>query len=122
MIVILGGAYQQKRAFAMEKYHLAPADFCDCTNAAPDLSRRALCHMEQYVLSCIRTGHDEQALLQNAALQDKILIFDDISCGVVPMEAEQRRWRERTGRFAAALARQADAVWRVFFGLGRQLK
>ena len=78
--------------------------------------------MEQYVLSCIRTGQDEQALLQNAALQDKILIFDDISCGVVPMDAETREWREAVGRMNAALAAQADTVTRIFCGLPLELK
>lgn len=122
MILIIGGAYQSKRRFAMERFALAPEDFCDCARSAPDLSKRALCHVEQYVLRCLREGQDETALLDAPALAEKILIFDDISCGVVPLEAESRAWRERTGRLAAALAQRADEVWRVFFGLGEQIK
>ena len=121
MILIVGGAYQGKRAFAMEQFALAPEDFCDCTQSAPDCSKRALCHVEQYVLRCVRAGRDEAALLDEP-LEEKILIFDDISCGVVPLDAEIRAWRERAGRLAAALAQQADEVWRVFFGLGERLK
>ena len=122
MILITGGAYQSKRRFAMERFALAPEDVCDCARSAPDLSRRALCHVEQYVLRCVREGRDETALLDAPALAEKILIFDDISCGVVPLEAEERAWRERTGRLAAALAQSADEVWRVFFGLGERIK
>ena len=122
MILITGGAYQSKRRIAMERFALAPEDICDCARSAPDLSKRALCHVEQYVLRCVREGRDETALLDAPALAEKILIFDDISCGVVPLEAESRAWRERTGRLAAALAQSADEVWRVFFGLGERIK
>ena len=122
MILITGGAYQSKRRFAMARFALAPEEICDCALSAPDLSKKALCHVEQYVLRCIREGRDETALLDVPALAEKILIFDDISCGVVPLEAEERAWRERTGRLAAALAQSADEVWRVFFGLGERIK
>ena len=121
MILIVGGAYQSKRAFAMAHFALAPEELCDCTDAAPDPSKKALCHVEQYVLRCVREGRDETALL-DAPLEDKILIFDDISCGVVPLDAQTRAWRERSGRLAAALAQRADEVWRVFFGLGERIK
>ena len=120
MILIVGGAYQNKRTFAMARFGLTPEDFCDCAQSAPDFSKPALCHLEQYVLRCVREVQDEAALL-NAPLDDKILIFDDISCGVVPLDAETRAWRERSGRLAAALAQRADEVWRVFFGLGERI-
>lgn len=122
MILIIGGAYQSKRRFAAERFALAPEEICDCARSAPDFSKKALCHVEQYVLRCIREGTDETALLDVPALAEKILIFDDISCGVVPLEAEARAWRERTGRLAAALAQSSDEVWRVFFGLGERIK
>ena len=122
MILIIGGAYQSKRRFAAERFALAPEEICDCARSAPDFSKKALCHVEQYVLRCVREGTDETALLDVPALAEKILIFDDISCGVVPLEAEARAWRERTGRLAAALAQSADEVWRVFFGLGERIK
>ena len=121
MILIVGGAYQNKRAFAMAHFALAPEVLCDCSDAVPDPSKKALCHVEQYVLRCVREGRDETALL-DAPLDDKILIFDDISCGVVPLDAQTRAWRERSGRLAATLAQRADEVWRVFFGLGERIK
>ncbi len=122
MTLIVGGAYQNKRAFAMERFGLVPEDFCDCQVSEPDCSKRVLCHLEQYVLRCVREGRDEAALLDEPSLGGKILIFDDISCGVVPLDAETRAWRERSGRLAAALAQRADEVWRVFFGFGERLK
>ena len=61
-------------------------------------------------------------LLAGLALSGKILICEDISCGVVPMDAETREWREAVGRMNAALAAQADTVTRIFCGLPLELK
>ena len=53
---------------------------------------------------------------------DAVVIADDIFCGVVPLEAETRLWREETGRALTALAREADTVTRIFCGLPMRLK
>ena len=53
---------------------------------------------------------------------DAVLICDEIGCGVVPLSAEERRWREETGRCLNALAAAAEEVHRVCCGLGLRLK
>ena len=55
-------------------------------------------------------------------LQDKILIVNDISQGIVPMERENRDWREMTGRAMLYISKEADEVYRVFCGLGSKIK
>ena len=64
-----------------------------------------------------------------AALQDKlpalrgaVVLCDDISCGVVPLEAEERAWREATGRCLLLLTGEAQRVVRLFCGLESVLK
>ena len=54
--------------------------------------------------------------------KNAVLICRDISAGIVPMDAEQRAWREAVGRYLSALAADADTVTRVFCGLPQQLK
>ena len=54
--------------------------------------------------------------------QDSILILQDIFCGVVPMGAENRAWRQRTGRLAQYLSKEAKQVSRIFCGLEQRLK
>ena len=56
------------------------------------------------------------------AWKNSVLICDDISCGVVPLEAETRAWREACGRMLNALSRRADTVTRIFCGLPQRLK
>jgi adenosyl cobinamide kinase/adenosyl cobinamide phosphate guanylyltransferase len=56
------------------------------------------------------------------AWQDSILILEDISCGVVPMGAENQLWRQRNGRLAQYLRAEAERVSRIFCGLELRLK
>ena len=79
-------------------------------------------HLERFALACVRAGKEPADVLAGPALSGKILICEDISCGVVPMDAETREWREAVGRMNAALAAQADTVTRIFCGLPLELK
>lgn len=54
--------------------------------------------------------------------KDSIIICTDISCGVVPVDDELRRWREETGFMLNYLSQNADSVTRIFFGLEQRLK
>jgi len=51
-----------------------------------------------------------------------VLIANDISMGVVPMEADIRAWREESGRMLNYLAGKAGHVHRVFLGIGQVIK
>ena len=51
-----------------------------------------------------------------------IVTCDEVGCGVVPMDKEDRSWRERVGRTCCRLAERASAVYRVTCGLGVRLK
>ena len=52
----------------------------------------------------------------------RIIVCDELGCGVVPMDAFERAWRERTGRIGCELAKQAEAVYRVTCGIGTRIK
>ncbi len=49
-------------------------------------------------------------------------ICRDMFCGVVPMGAETRAWRQDTGRLTQYLSREAEHVSRIFCGLEQRLK
>ena len=70
----------------------------------------------------MRTGKEPAEELKALDLSEKILICEDISCGVVPMDAEAREWREAVGRMNAMLASKAERVTRLFCGLPLELK
>ena len=122
MVLIIGGAYQGKTAYAKKTYGIQDTDIFTCLGEALDPSARCLRHLERFALACVRAGKEPADVLAGLDLSEKILICEDISCGVVPMDAEMREWREAVGRMNAALAAQADTVTRIFCGLPLELK
>lgn len=53
---------------------------------------------------------------------DVIIIVNELGCGVIPMEAFERRYRELVGRICCELAKEAREVHRVVCGIGTVLK
>lgn len=51
-----------------------------------------------------------------------VVISDEIGNGIVPVDAFERDYRERTGRMLIMLASQADEVVRVICGIGQKIK
>ena len=119
MDLVIGGAYQGKLDFARERFALENGDIYSCTEESePDRSARCLEHLERYVYYCVKN----ELPVNTEFRPDAVLLADDIFCGVVPIDPMERAWREETGRFVAALSRQADSVFRLFCGLPLQLK
>ena len=125
MILIFGGAYQGKLEYALNEFGLEESDVYHCEEkGALNLSRKVICGLESFVLGCVREGKEAKELLleYGEALEDKINIVTDISQGVVPIEPEQRSWREMTGRAMLYLGNRSERTIRVFCGLGQELK
>jgi len=97
---------------------------CNTENPEPDFSADIINSLHLLVLAQIRAGIDTLEFLTGKLpeLKNKIIISDDISCGVVPVEQEARQWREATGRCLALLSKNADEVIRLFYGIGSRLK
>ena len=119
MELIIGGAYQGKLEFAKSKYGLDENDIYVCTEDADiKTERRCICNFEKYVLYCVKNGVNP---IDDFGA-DSIIICNDISCGVVPVDPQMRAWRENTGRLLGALSQNADTVTRLFCGIPQQLK
>lgn len=123
MHLIIGGAYMGKFTHVMETYGFSEDQVCDCEK---EPLRPAACvrHLERYVLECVKKGEDPCAVFRDDREQwnDTVLICRDISGGVVPMDRQERLWREETGRLCQYLSREADKVSRIFCGLEQVLK
>ncbi len=124
MILIIGGAYQGKLDFAKEAFGITDEDVFVCKDSEIDFSKRCVYALEKFTLACVREGKDPASYLQEhrEAWDDSIFICQDFFCGVVPMEAEARAWRQITGRLAQYLSQEADRVSRIFCGLEQRLK
>ena len=119
-VLIIGGAHQGKRALATRLFSLHGSDFVDgeTCSLADIQAARAVNGLHRYTRR--QTGWDAQTLLDT--LQGKIVLCDEIGCGVVPFEKAQDDWREQTGRLLCDLAARADLVVRVYAGIGQAIK
>ena len=65
-------------------------------------------------------------LQQTESLLEKkdplIIVANEVGCGIVPMNPEERAWRENVGRSLCRVADRADSVTRVICGIGVRLK
>ena len=120
MILIIGGAYQGKLDFAKETFGITDSDVYTCVNGEIDFSRRCINGIEEFAVC----NEDPVSYFEDhrEEWQDSVLILRDIFCGVVPMGAQNRAWRQRTGRLAQYLCREAQQVSRIFCGLEQRLK
>ena len=124
MRIITGGAFQGKRAFAEKLY--PGVEWTDGGRCALDEIRtcRAVYGFHEFVKRWIKQGKswEELASLMLEENRDLILICDEIGCGLVPVDAFEREYRESTGRVMNALTEQAERVDRVVCGIGRRIK
>ena len=122
MHLILGGASQGKTEYAKKLYALSDADIFTCAGTEIPADVRAVCHVERFARACTECGLDALKMWDALGLTPAVVICDEISCGVVPIDAVDRLWREETGKLLSALALRAEKVTRVFCGLPLELK
>lgn len=124
MILIIGGAYQGKLAFAESTFGLTQADIFTCEEAAPVFGSRCIDHLERFTYYCAVNHLDavEYFRENEEKWADSVLICEDISCGIVPLGADMRAWREMNGRLCLYLSQKAARVSRIFCGLEQRLK
>lgn len=126
MELFVGGTGQGKLTYVLQKYSLTTDSVAD----------GAVCTMEELLQAVVINRFHlylrrklEQKLdiateieqLPNK-LQDKIIIMDEVGCGIVPLDAFERRYREQVGRTSCILAQRASHVERVTCGMGCVLK
>lgn len=110
--MIVGGAHGGKRDYTVAQLGYDKSQMSEMLDQAPVLYN---------LQALLRDRGDEQALLA-ALYQKEVVICDEVGCGIVPVDAGERAWRERVGRLCCALARKADKVVRVQCGIGVVIK
>ena len=108
MIMITGGSFQGKTEYARAQY--------------PD--REIIVHFEEQILQCIRENRDPSAYTGQfiESHPDAVVLMDEIGNGIVPVDREERAWREAAGRAGCRLAKAAGEVYRVMAGIGSRIK
>ena len=126
MIFVTGGCFQGKRQWVLQNWQVQPSRTADGAVCSMEEIKSAdvLDHFHLLVRRWIQEGKipaDETEKIM-AGNPDMMIITDEIGCGIVPMDAEEREWREVHGRICCQLAGRADAVFRVIAGIGQKIK
>ena len=145
MIFITGGAWQGKTAFAetLAAGRATPGIGEHVLYAGPKTEERTLpvasgrrdpfeTALERPVISGFhyfvrRLLWEERDVNEfiaaiEAKNPDVVITADEIGCGIVPMDPEERAWREAAGRAAEKLAADSEAVYRMVCGIATRLK
>ena len=126
MILVTGGAFQGKKAYAMETFSLEEEDFADGESCPWDAVFRSkgIFHFHEYIRRCLRAGREVGPLAEEIFRQnpETVIVVNELGSGVVPMDAFDREYRETAGRICCALAKDAKEVHRVVCGIGMVIK
>ena len=124
MIMIIGGAYQGKLAFAKKRYpDVTWTDGAVCEEEEI-YSCRGIYHFHKYIERKIIAGETVDDLAEKIIKKNPklILITDEIGYGIVPVDRLEREYREQTGRVCTRLAAYSEKVYRVMCGIGQVIK
>ena len=105
MILIIGGSFQGKKAYA--------AQICK--------DGRILADFQDRIRAVLEAGEDPEAFTR---LTDPpaVITLDEVGCGIVPLEKSERNYREAVGHAGQMLAAAAVEVYRVQCGIAARIK
>lgn len=152
MIFIIGGREQGKTAYAMELWKKRTLErrktkdlytvlnlsknpeACRVTARIADgrleteeqtvMQADLITHFELFVRREMEAGRDPYAFAERLIQEnpDAFVTADEIGCGIVPIEAFERDYRETDGRVCQRIAACSEEVHRVICGLGMRIK
>lgn len=126
MNLVIGGAFQGKKAYAAETFSIAREEICDGAVCGREelFAAKMVVHFHEYV----RRNLEDTVFLQElpARLKEEnpevVLVINELGYGVVPVDAFDRAYRESVGRLCCVLAKEAEQVHRVTLGIGTVIK
>lgn len=122
--IITGGAYQGKLAYARRLYPgMTWTDGKSCRMDEIGICS-AVYAFHEFVKRWLEAGRSSAELtdLLLEETKERIIVCDEIGCGLVPVDAFEREYREETGRIMTALAERAERVDRVVCGIGTRIR
>lgn len=109
MKLYIGGAYQGQ------------AELARTENPAGEL----YCDFQEVIREAVLTqGQEPREFARRfcEAHPRAVVVANEVGAGVVPMEAEERAFREAVGRALCVIAQQAEQVTRCVCGIGVRIK
>ena len=125
MKLFIGGFAQGKLHYVLQREKLRDPENDVWDACLPERQGEVIAvnHLHRYIREMLAQGQDPEEPIRRLVERcpECILICDEIGNGIVPMDAGEREYRERTGRILEWLASEADEVVRVVCGIGQKL-
>lgn len=121
MEVYFGGAYQGKLDYVCGKKNMSVvADGADC-NIEDLENAEILNHMHLLIKRYVKEGKSTDTLIDSLydINPEIIIICDEVGSGIVPLEKEDRIYREAVGRALCSAVKKAVHVERITCGIGQ---
>lgn len=128
MILITGGSFQGKKAYAANLLKISENELVDGAACPLDAlyEAKAVTHFHEYLKRLLETGDAPEPQKLAEKLQEKngdvTVISNELGYGVVPLDKFDREYREYTGRVCCEIAKRAKQVHRVVCGIGTVIK
>lgn len=121
--IVIGGCFQGKEDYAGTLYpdvHWEDGSSCVLDQIC---FCQGITQFHQFVRRWLQEGRTKEELLEQILGREQVItiISDEIGCGLVPIDAFEREYREAHGRIMTELAARAKRVDRVICGIGTRL-
>lgn len=126
MIFVIGGSFNNKLEFVLEKFNLSLDDVYESNELKNYRGERIINNFHEIVKVFSLEGRSLEEIMKSVdellKREDLIIISDEIGYGIVPIKKEDRLFRELNGRVSCYIANKADEVFRVMYGIGNRIK
>lgn len=134
MELFLGGCCQGKKEYVLKLHPECknqvlegenfPTDWDGMIKELQAFENPVINHLHLWVRKCLEQQADVEQLSDQLleAYPELIFICDEIGNGIVPIDALERDYRERTGRLQIRIAERAERVERIVCGISQRLK
>ena len=72
--------------------------------------------------TAVHLSMDSENRFKEQNPRELVIIMNEVGSGVVPMDKDEREWREAAGRVSCLFAKRADRVYRLLAGIPQRLK
>lgn len=126
MIMITGGAFQGKKEFVKKFFSVDENDILNGANCDIDkvFSAKCMCNYHLFIGRLMNEGIDPLDFTEKLCKKNRdiIIIMNEIGCGIILLEKNERNWREQVGRAGCIIAEKSSDVFRICCGIPTKIK
>lgn len=116
MIMVIGGIASGKKAFVTQTLGYAASDI-----SYAEICDKPVVFELHLMVQKSSDDVDVDTLVCQLAAKE-VVVCNEVGSGIVPMDEQERTWRERVGRMCTSLAKEARVVVRMQCGIPVFLK